>query len=139
MRTGVLDMDSVKSCTEALKGDLGQQIAKDTIDRPYTSEDFKKWENYFKEKGLYKEIAKKEIAEETIPALGEFIYTLSQYFPTLACYFLSKILFGILTLKFSTTDRQKEMYLDKLVVGDLFATFASKELESGFEIGRAHV
>lgn len=136
MRTGVLDMDIIKSFTEALKGDLGQQIGKDTIDRPYTFEDFEKWKNYFKEKGLYKEIAEKEIAEQTIPTLCEFIYTLSQYFPTLAYYFLSKILFGILTLKFSTTEKQKEMYFDKLVEEELFATFASKELESGFELKR---
>ncbi|WP_424650149.1 acyl-CoA dehydrogenase family protein [Carnobacterium jeotgali] len=136
MRIGALNVNIITSCTEDLKGYLGQEIAKDTIARPYTSEDFQKWKNYFKEKGLYKEIAEKEIAEETIPALCEFIYTLSQYFPTLACYFMSKILFGILTLKFSTTDRQKEMYLAKLVEGDLFATFASKELESGFELKR---
>ena len=129
-------MDIIKSFTEALKGDLGQQIGKDTIDRPYTFEDFEKWKNYFKEKGLYKEIAEKEIAEQTIPTLCEFIYTLSQYFPTLAYYFLSKILFGILTLKFSTTEKQKEMYFDKLVEEELFATFASKELESGFELKR---
>lgn len=136
MRKEAMIMDIIESCTQELKGDLGRQIEKDTIDGPYTSEDFQKWENYFKEKGLYKEIAEKEIAEQNIPALCEFIYTLSQYFSALAYYMLSKILFGILTLKFAGTEKQNELYLDKLVEGDLFATFASKELESGFEIKR---
>jgi len=127
-------MDIIESFTQALQGDLGQEIKENTIDRPYTYEDFKKWENYFKEKGLYKEIAEKKITEQNIPALCEFIYTLSQYFPSLSYYFLSKILFGILALKFSATEEQKEKYLDKLVEEDLFATFASKELEAGFEL-----
>lgn len=127
-------MDLIESLTQALQGDLGQEIRKDTIDRPYTYEDFQKWENYFKEKGLYKDIAEKKMTEQNIPALCEFIYTLSQYFPSLSYYFLSKILFGILALKFSSTEKQKEKYLDKLVEDDLFATFASKELEAGFEL-----
>lgn len=127
-------MDIIESFTQALRGDLGQEIRKNTIDRSYTHEDFKKWELYFKEKGLYKEIAEKEISEQNIPALCEFIYTLSQYFPSLAYYFLSIILFGILALKFSATEDQKEKYLDRLVKDSLFATFTSKELEAGFEL-----
>ncbi|WP_232219596.1 acyl-CoA dehydrogenase family protein [Carnobacterium pleistocenium] len=129
-------MAIIESFTQALQGDLGQKIKKDTIDRSYTYEDFQKWKNYFKEKGLFKEIAEKKMAEQNIPALCEFIYTLAQYFPSLSYYFLSKILFGILALKFSATEKQKEMYLDKLVEEDLFATFASKELEAGFELRR---
>ena len=129
-------MDTFESFTQELKGKTGQRIKEDTIDRVHTLEDFKKWENYFKDRGLYKEIAEKEMSEQNIPALCDFIYTLAQSFPSLSYYFLSKFLFGIFTLKYYASQTQKAMYLDELIEEDFFATFASKELEAGFELKR---
>lgn len=129
-------MDIFESLTQELKGEIGRKIKEDTIDRADTFEDFQKWEQYFKDKGLYKEIADKEMSEQNVPALGEFIYTLAQYYPSLSYYFVSKFLFGIFTLKYYASKQQQDMYVDHLVEGDLFATFASKELEAGFELKR---
>lgn len=129
-------MDIFESLTQELKGEIGRKIKEDTIDRADTFEDFQKWEQYFKDKGLYKEIADKEMSEQNVPALGEFIYTLAQYYPSLSYYFISKFLFGIFTLKYYASKQQQDMYVDHLVEGDLFATFASKELEAGFELKR---
>lgn len=129
-------MDTFESFTQELKRETGQKIKKDTIDRSETVEDFQKWEQYFKDKGLYKEIADKEMSEQNVPAMAEFIYTLAQYYPSLSYYFISKFLFGIFTLKYYASTKQQDKYLDPLVAGDLFATFASKELEAGFELKR---